>query len=67
MNPAGFLLVVCQGTSDRPVCPNPGIVRRQNTAYHEDYLNWVCSCDDCMVECDEYWAAMWGEYYAAIM
>jgi len=42
----------------------PARWRRQNTAYHDDTMNWICACDDCAKEIDVMWQDMWDEYYA---
>lgn len=50
-------------TCVRPGCGRPGIWRRQNTQYEDDFSNWACLCEDCQAEADEYWAEMWRCYY----
>jgi hypothetical protein len=39
--------------------------RRLNTAYHDDKLNYVICCDDCMQMMWEGYESMWEEYYAS--
>lgn len=47
-------------------CGDPGRLRRQNTAYVEDALNWQTLCDSCQEEANEYWSEMWAQYYSEI-
>lgn len=35
----------------------------QNTQYVKEEQNWVTLCGPCRKENDEYWDAMWAEYY----
>lgn len=39
-------------------------VRRRNTAYDDDSLNYNCLCKDCYEEEEEYWAERWADYNA---
>jgi len=36
----------------------------QNTQYVNEESNWATLCAPCRVLNDEYWEAMWAEYYA---
>lgn len=36
----------------------------QNTQYVNEESNWATLCAPCRKENDEYWEAMWAEYYA---
>ncbi len=48
-------------------CENKNATRqRQNTCYHDDNMNWVTLCPECMKSCDEYWEERWKEYYSMI-
>jgi len=37
---------------------------RQNTEYVDEASNWVTLCAPCRQRNDEYWEAMWAEYYS---
>lgn len=37
-------------------------IRRTNTAYVEEKLNWVLECDECYEQTEEYWEMMWEEH-----
>jgi hypothetical protein len=39
------------------------VTYHQNTQYVDEASNWVTLCDPCRKENDEYWEAMWAEYY----
>lgn len=42
---------------------NPSVwIRRTNTAYVEEKLNWVLECDECFEETEEHWNMMWEEH-----
>lgn len=47
-------------------CGDPGTLRRQNTAYADDALNWQTLCDPCQEEADDHWSEMWRQYYSEI-
>jgi hypothetical protein len=55
----------CQGF-DGP-CENEGTWQRQNTAYVNDRLNWVCMCPECAQSNSEQWAAQWRDYYSSVL
>ena len=38
-------------------------IYNQNTAYANDWSNYVVLCEDCQRESDEHWQGMWDEYY----
>jgi hypothetical protein len=40
--------------------------RRQNTSYNDPEMNFVVQCDECFALTEEYWAAMWADYYAGL-
>ena len=42
------------------------IWRRQNTAYYDDEMNWICACDDCMDIINELWQEQWNEYHSSM-
>lgn len=37
-------------------------IRRTNTAYVEEKLNWVLECDECYEQTEEYWEMMWRDF-----
>lgn len=37
--------------------------RRLNTAYHDEQMNWLRSCEDCYNERIEHYRELWNEYY----
>jgi len=37
-------------------------IRRTNTAYVEEELNWVLECDECTEETEGFWKMMWEEH-----
>ncbi len=39
---------------------------RQNTQYVDDKSNWVCCCDKCFEEIQDYWSDRWSEYYSGL-
>lgn len=47
-------------------CFNFGKHRRQNTAYHDEKMNWVYCCPRCYEEIQEYWAERWSEYWSSV-
>jgi hypothetical protein len=44
-----------------------GKVCQQNTAYVEDFNNYIVLCPECYIEVQEYWASMWNEYYGRLL
>lgn len=42
-------------------------MRRQNTAYVDDTMNWVLCCSDCLAWLNECWAERWAEYHAGVL
>jgi hypothetical protein len=48
------------------LCMGSASIKKQNTAYEEDYQNYVVSCDSCFKEIKAYWEERWAEYYASI-
>jgi len=54
------LLIIC------PCCerlmPNVS-TRRMNTAYTNDALNYLESCEECFDSVCEYWDDMWSEHW----
>lgn len=54
----------CTGTHDP--CTKMGKWQRQRTCYANDQSNWVCLCEECATENDEYWKSMWDDYYSSI-
>lgn len=37
-------------------------IRRTNTAYVEEQLNYVLECDECYAETEEHWEMMWRDF-----
>ena len=58
-------LLPCQGF-DGPCKSRKAKLRRQNTKYVNDEMNWVIACDQCFEGIEEYWAERWAEYYSMI-
>jgi len=54
-------LPICEGW-EHP-CFKKGKLRRQNTQYVDDKINFVFLCDECMKANDEHWNGMWSDYY----
>ena len=48
-------------------CFKLGEKRRQRTAYHDDDLNWVFLCDECMEMNQGNWDEMWSDYYHQVL
>ena len=54
----------------RFVCDHCGVADgtvenyHQNTEYVDEASNWVTLCAPCRQQNDEYWEAMWAEYYS---
>lgn len=57
----------CKDQSSSTPCDNPGIRRRQNTAYVDEESNYNVFCESCQVEADAYWDEMWQEYWNGIL
>lgn len=56
------ILTIC------PVCKKmmPDVGRRQrNTAYVNEDLNFLTSCQKCHDADEEYWSEQWQEYYSS--
>jgi len=51
-----------------PICTRyfkwPIKVHRRHTRYLEHHLNFICACKECMKKDDEYFDAMWEDYYS---
>jgi hypothetical protein len=41
--------------------------RRLNTAYYEDELNYMTSCEEVYKEAIEYYRELWSDYYSRIL
>ena len=52
---------------EAPGCRMPGDRRRQNTAYHEDELNFNTLCFVHQAETDAYWDERWRDYYSGVL
>lgn len=52
-----------QCVCERQGCLFPANVRRQDTAYTNDKLNWAAYCTECQAEVDDYWRERWADYY----
>jgi hypothetical protein len=44
-----------------------GVRRRQNTARHNDTMNWATLCPLCQLEADAHWEERWQEYYEGLI
>jgi len=56
----------CQG-AEGPCNSKNATLRRQNTQYANDDLNWVTLCDGCQEVNEAYWRERWKEYYSQII
>lgn len=59
-----FFIKICIPLCHYPDCFKFGKLRRQNTAYNDDELNWAFLCPSCQEEANEYWQERWNEYYS---
>lgn len=42
-------------------------MRRMNTAYVDEDLNYIECCNECFEEVQAHWKDMWDEYYSGIL
>jgi len=48
-------------------CVDSVELRRRNTAYVDDELNWLIACEECHQADFDYYAERWADYYQGLM
>lgn len=55
-------VVEIEGKMPCSMCGEPGVRRRQNTAYNDDEKNFAIYCDTHQAEVDEYLDEVWADF-----